>query len=126
MHLLKNMLTGLLWGWMTTSSWSQAEDLVQDPVICSSPEPEVCFRGSVRWDKNSRTIEISGQVLEQAPKGSMRFNFSGITGGGEPVVHSTDVQFRGVGKEYLDKRIIPPYSSEVTWSVASVQYFPAP
>ncbi len=126
MRLARNTVTRLLWAWIAASSWTQAEDLVKDPVICSKPEPEVCFRGAVRWEKNSRTIEISGQLLKHAPKGRMRFNFSGITGGGESVVHATEVEFRGVGKEFLDKRIIPPYSSEVTWSVSSVQFFPAP
>lgn len=102
-----------------------AEDLTSDTRICS-PSPEVCFDGTVRWDKNQRTISISGQMVKTPPKGTLRFYFRGVTGGGQTVVHDTEIAFRGVGREYLDKRIIPPYSSEVTWTLSGVDYLPAP
>lgn len=79
----------------------------------------------IRWDKNQRTLSISGQMVKTAPKGVMRFYFRGVTGGGETVVHDTSLSFRGVGREFLDKRIIPPYSSEVTWTLTGVEFLPA-
>lgn len=107
---------------LAAPSFAATVDISGGHELCDAAQ-EVCFRGSITWNKNDRLIEISGQLVAPAPAaGTMTFNFHGETGAGEPVIHATDIKLRAVGREILDKKIIPPYSSETRWQLTSIRF----
>lgn len=122
-HLLKTIVQTFVLGLsLANPTYAATIDISGGRELCDA-EQEVCLRGSVTWNKNDRLIEISGQLVSPAPApGTMTFNFHGETGAGESVIHATDIKLRAVGREILDKKIIPPYSSETRWELTSIRF----
>ena len=89
--------------------------------MCDTTE-SVCFNGDITWNKNRKMIHISGKLTSDSEPGDLVFWFSGIQGSGAQVYMDTRLPIRGHDGEFIDKKLIMPYSSETTWSLQKISY----
>lgn len=100
------------------------ETILSTSSICDQEE-QVCLQSNIRFEPNSKVMDIRGRLYKTAGPGTLTFEFFGTTPLNEQVYHSTSVHIRGRYNESIAHKIGPPYSNRTSWSLSRIVFEPA-
>lgn len=121
--MIRGGLCFLFWlfSFPATAAW---ETILSTSSICDQ-QGRVCLQGTIRFESNSKIMEIQARLHRTAGPGTLTFEFFGTTPLDEQVYHSTSVDIRGRYNESISHKVGPPYSNRTRWSLSRIIFEPA-
>lgn len=111
--------------WLFSTPALAAWDTILSTSSICDPDGLVCLQSTIRFESNSKIMEIEGRLYRTAGPGTLTFEFFGTTPLDEQVYHSTSVQIHGRYNESISHKIGPPYSNRTQWSLNRIVFEPA-
>jgi len=101
-----------------TAAWKTVHS---SSSTCDQDE-KVCLQSTIRFESNSKIMEIRGHLHRTAGPGTLTFEFFGTTPLGEQVYHASSVDVRGRYNESISHKFAPPYSNRTEWTLNRITF----
>lgn len=99
--------------------------LIRNETFCSGHQ-EICIRGTVSYDVNSRLLRLRGRVQSAAGSGLLRIRLIGMNRLGHRRTTEMELSLRGKPSEIINYKMIPDHPDVEQWEIVSVSYEPEP
>jgi len=96
-------------------------DLKRNERFCDLEE-QLCIRGTLRYEVNSRLLRLSGRVKKTPGRGRLRIRLAGTNRLKHRRTTEMEIQLRGNLSEIVDFKMIPDYPDIDNWEVVSIEY----